>query len=229
MVFFCGNAGNPTHRFTNVERVVDWVGVNVLLVGYRGYGRGTGNPTQEGLETDGKAALDWLLEAAPASEQHPAWDPSFDRDNIFVFGRSLGGAVAVSLASDPRYGGLFRGLILENTFTSIPDMVDVVFPIFKPLKFLCTEIWPSSQRIPSVQHPILFLSSSKDELVPPAHLERLFELADQASFKRLVKFTHGEHMNLWTFPGYYQYLREFIQTPHPPLDSFQESSSHQNN
>ena len=138
-----------------------------------------------------------------------------DYNNLFLFGRSLGAAVSLSLASDQVLGKHIKGVILENAFLSVPDMIDVVFPIFKPFKFLCTDVWPNRERIVSLTHPLLILSSQKDELVPPSHSQSLFELAADTAFKRIIKFAEGEHMNLWLISGYYELLKEFIDNPIP--------------
>ena len=66
---------------------------------------------------------------------------------IYILGRSLGGAVAINLASQDFYKDKIAGLILENTFTSISDMIDYLLPVFKFLKFLQRNYWPSIDRI----------------------------------------------------------------------------------
>ena len=272
LLFFCGNAGNPSHRFPNVELIVDRVGVNVILIGYRGYGRSGGKPSQQALEEDARATLRWLMQQrdlGEGEESHsglrrrrtsgsrsrrkgdgddavidshgnveeeennqenslsssltssstlmsgPLVGDFIDYDNLFLFGRSLGAAVSLSLASDQVLGKHIKGVILENAFLSVPDMIDVVFPIFRPFKFLCTDVWPNRERIVSLTHPLLILSSQKDELVPPSHSQSLFELAADTAFKRIIKFAEGEHMNLWLITGYYELLKEFIDNPIP--------------
>ena len=86
------------------------VGVNVLIVSYRGYGASEGEPGEAGMILDAEAAWQYLQKR-----------PDVNKKTIFVFGRSLGGAVAISLAQ--KYGDEMCGLIVENTFTCISDMV----------------------------------------------------------------------------------------------------------
>ena len=88
VLYFHGNAGNIGHRLLNVQGLYTSIGCNVALVEYRGYGRSEGSPSEEGLYMDAQAALDFLLTRQDIAT-----------DKIVVFGRSLGGAVAIDLAT----------------------------------------------------------------------------------------------------------------------------------
>jgi fermentation-respiration switch protein FrsA (DUF1100 family) len=101
LLFFHGNAGNISHRRASLE-IFHWLGLDVLILDYRGYGRSAGRPTEAGLYLDAAAAWDYLVKTRGVA-------PS----DIVVFGRSLGGAVAARLAADARPGAL----ILESTFS----------------------------------------------------------------------------------------------------------------
>ncbi|KAJ2928674.1 hypothetical protein H1R20_g8388, partial [Candolleomyces eurysporus] len=142
------------------------MGCNVLTVSYRGYGHSTGRPSESGLRIDAQTALDYLT-------QHPI----LCQVPIIVFGQSLGGAVAIDLVS--RNTTEVSALILENTFMSIPALVrDWPSPI-GPLSFLCTQRWPSINRICKISKdvPILMLSGDKDMVVPPKHMRGLWVAA----------------------------------------------------
>ena len=115
MIFLHGNAGNVGSRLPNLEVLVKQLNMNIVILAYRGYGNSQGVPSEEGLYLDAEATLDFVL----SHEQ-------IDHTRVFVFGRSLGGAVAANLAN--KHMNRIRGLILENTFTSIPCMVDHIFP-----------------------------------------------------------------------------------------------------
>ncbi len=109
-------------------------------------GRSSGNPTEHGLEYDAEAVLQFI-KAHPKLKGSP----------IVLFGRSLGGAVSVSLAH--RHPDLVDAIILENTFTSIPAMVDVLMPYVSALKMLILRIsWNSKDKIRDLKQPILFIS-----------------------------------------------------------------------
>ena len=85
MIFFHGNAGNIGTRLPNIEVMVKVMKCNVLIVAYRGYSNSEGTPSEEGLKLDAEAALEWAQSRK-------------DINQIFIFGRSLGGAVAIQLA-----------------------------------------------------------------------------------------------------------------------------------
>lgn len=111
IVYFHGNAGNIGHRLQNAAGMFHTLQCNLLMVDYRGYGLSTGTPIERGLYNDARAAIDYLY------TRH-----DLDLSQIVLFGRSLGGAVAIDVASDPEYYQKLMCVVLENTFTSIPDM-----------------------------------------------------------------------------------------------------------
>jgi fermentation-respiration switch protein FrsA (DUF1100 family) len=101
-----------------------------------------------------------------------------------MMGKSLGGAVTIQLAE--KIQDAVCGLILENTFTSISEMVDHIFPLMSYVKHILLRMhWPSIERIPKVRVPMLFVSGTNDEIVPPAHTGRLFQAAVLAPFKQM--------------------------------------------
>lgn len=100
-------------------------------------------------------------------------------DKLFIYGKSLGGAVAIKVAW--KHSSQVWGLILENTFTNIPEMVDHIFPVLKYVKKLVLKInWPSINRIPEITCPIMFVSGLRDEIVPADHMQRLHDNANKA-------------------------------------------------
>jgi pimeloyl-ACP methyl ester carboxylesterase len=110
VLFFHGNAGNIGFHLPNMNKLYLTAGCNICMVEYRGYGNSSGSPSEEGLIADAEAALDFLQDRQ-----------DIDANKIVVFGWSLGGAVAIALAhARPRK---LAGLIVENTFVSIADMV----------------------------------------------------------------------------------------------------------
>ena len=156
ILFFHGNAGNIGARLPNLKVLVKKMNCNVFIIDYRGYGSSEGKPTEAGLKIDAQASLDYLRKRT-----------DINQEMIFVFGRSLGGAVAIELCMQPNSG--IRGLILENTFTSISDMASTMVPvpystIFK--WFLQKIHYPSIKRIRKVKQPILFIRGMQDEIVP---------------------------------------------------------------
>ena len=121
LIFFHENAGNVGSRLPNIEILVKELNTNVLILAYRGYGDSEGTPSEDGLKLDAEATLEYAQNR-----------DDIDNDRIFVFGRSLGGAVAIQLAAAK--SNSIKGLIVENTFTSIADMVDALMPMVARFK-----------------------------------------------------------------------------------------------
>lgn len=136
-----------------------------------------------------------------------------DPQSVVLFGRSIGGAVAIQVAA--RNPNEVAGLAVENTFTSVADMAEV---IASPLlawvaKPLLRVRYPSLETMPSVRAPVLFLAGASDELVPPAHMEALHAAARGAPSRRFVSIPDGGHNDTWLRGGarYWRELRSFVE------------------
>mmetsp|Transcript_19374 Transcript_19374/g.46551 ORF Transcript_19374/g.46551 Transcript_19374/m.46551 type:complete len:317 (-) Transcript_19374:60-1010(-) len=181
LIFFQENAGNMGLRLPSMYTLFDGLKVNILMVSYRGYGRSEGEPLEAGIKLDADAVIRKVVGMAEV-----------DPKRIMILGRSLGGAVTCYVAE--KYPEHVKGIILENTFTSIPDMVDVVLPWVAPLKFLVLTIsWSSVSLIPRITCPILFISGSRDELVPPEHMKRLHDAATKSMLRVWHAVPGGTH------------------------------------
>ncbi|KAL8558237.1 hypothetical protein ACOMHN_040935 [Nucella lapillus] len=224
LLYFHGNAGNIGHRMHNVLGLYTACGFNVLLVEYHGYGRSEGSPSENGLYLDAEAAMDFLLHRS-----------DLDLRQIFVFGRSLGGAVAVYLAASPLYAQHICGVVLENTFTSIPSMGQHIFrtQLIKYIPHWCYKnLFPSQHRIAKVQQPTLFVCGMKDELVPPVMMQTLYA-SSGSQMKRFEAFPGGTHNETWMSPGYYEAFISFLlqvlhaqgKSPVAPVTSLGSSRS----
>ena len=178
LLYFHGNAGNIGLRMPNYKELVQRCKANVFAVEYRGYGDSEGEPSERGLTLDGVAAWKYLLTRSDV----------IDTSNIVIFGRSLGGAVAIHLASilqneSKKSDEEIRpsALLLENTFTSVQEMAIQLFPLLRATSCIMDRLlenkWQNIDRIENVNCPILFLSGAKDNIVPPSHMKRLYELA----------------------------------------------------
>lgn len=207
IIFFHGNAGNIGLRLPNAYQMYHLLNANILMVEYRGYGDShSSEPTERGLKLDAEAALRFLL-------THPSIDPT----RIFIFGRSLGGAVAFHLAqfAERHNMGPVAGLIVENTFVSIAAMVDVLMPFLSPLKSLVLRIgWDSGAIIDrGLSVPILYLSGGKDTLVPPVQMRELYEKSRKRSIcARIHVVKDGTHNETWLQGGnlYWEKIRSFL-------------------
>lgn len=171
LIFFHGNAGNVGARLPNIEVLVKRLQTNVLILAYRGYGDSDGRPSEEGLNLDAETTLNFALD-----------DDEIDNDRIFVFGRSLGAAVGARLASTK--SNQLQGVILENGFTSIADMVDHLMPMVARFKFFIQRLfYPTEKYVKDITCPVLIIRGVKDEIVPSFHGTNLYQAAGKARLR----------------------------------------------
>jgi len=165
LLWFHGNAENIGHGLEHLGFYAR-LGVNVLAVDYRGYGKSEGSQNEAGVYRDADAAYDYLLQ-----ERH------IHPQDIFVFGHSLGGAVAVDLASRRECGGL----IVQSSFTSAKDMARRTFriPLFE---YIPKSQFNSLEKIRGGRAAILIVHGTRDETVPFSMGQRLFAAAPEPKF-----------------------------------------------
>ncbi len=172
-----GNGENLAHLGEYMDDLRSAYKVSILAYDYRGYGRSGGKPQESGILADARAAQQWLAQRAGTPT-----------DQVVLWGRSIGGAVSVQLATD--LGA--RGLILERTFTSLPDVAAVHYP-FLPVRWLMRNRYDSLGRIEEYQGPILQSHGTADEVVPFTLGEQLFAAAGspRKQFVRMPGVTHN--------------------------------------
>ena len=168
-----GNAGNITHRLDTIQ-TFNLLDVNVLIFDYRGYGRSEGSPSEDGTYQDAEAAWQYLVETRNVAPER-----------IVIFGRSLGGGVAAHLAHTHTPGAL----ILESTFTSMPDAAASIYP-FLPVRWLCRISYDIASIIRRIDCPILVVHSRDDEMLPFEFGQALYEAAKEP--KQFLEI-HGSH------------------------------------
>lgn len=217
ILYFHGNAGNIGHRVPNALLMLVNLKANVVLMDYRGYGKSQGEPSEQGLYLDAEATLDYVMTR-----------PDLDKTKVVLFGRSLGGAVAVRLASVNPHR--VAATIVENTFLSIPHMAATLFS-FLPMRLLplCCyrNQFLSYRQIAQCRMPSLFVSGLSDQLIPPLMMKQLYELSP-ARTKRLAIFQEGTHNDTWQCQGYFAALEQFIKDllkSHAREESVQSSAS----
>lgn len=150
------------------------MGFNVVAFAYRGYSDSTldgGFPSEKVLKQDAKAIVTYVREELKK-----------DGASLFLIGRSLGGAVATFAATiEP---DLFDGIILENTFTSISDMVDSLFYLVSFFKYFILRIdWDTKALVSTIKLPMLIITGDKDEIVPAMHSKYIFDAAKMSYFR----------------------------------------------
>ena len=171
VLFFHGNAGNLSHRVAQME-IFHNLGLNALIFDYRGYGKSEGTIRKEtDSYADSQAALRFLTQTKSIPQEH-----------IIVWGRSLGGALAIDLLAKES----FEQAVVESTFTSIDDMTQGMFPIF-PVRLLLRFHFNSLAKVNMLTTETLFIHSEEDEVIPFTLGEALFTQAPQPkSFLRLT-------------------------------------------
>ncbi len=194
VLFFHGNAGNISHRGDSI-RIFHDLGFDVFIVDYRGYGRSTGDPSEEGLYQDARTAWQYLT-----------GQRGFDANQVVVFGRSLGGVVAASLAAEVTPGAV----ILESTFTSASDMARVAFPLVSRVTVLRYR-FPAREFVAQSGAPLLVLHSREDQIVPFELGERLYH---EATAPKAFFEMQGGHNGgfLMSQPQYGKALQGFLQS-----------------
>ena len=155
-----GNAGNISHRLEYLT-MFNRLGYATLIVDYRGYGRSSGTPSEDGTYRDGEAAWRHLTEIR-----------KFAPRDIVLFGESLGGGVATWLALQHPP----RALVLASTFTSAPDLGAQVYP-WLPVRWLARIEYNNLERIPRITAPVLIAHSKGDDIIPFSHGRALFDAA----------------------------------------------------
>jgi len=175
LLFLHGNAGNISHRLDSLLIFHD-LGLAVFIIDYRGYGRSKGKPSEQGTSLDAEAAWQYLVD-----------ERGISADDIVVFGRSLGAAVAAHLAAVRQPGAL----VVESGFTSVPDMAAAQYPFF-PIRWLCRFQYNTERYLQLVSCPLLVIHSPDDEIVPFRFGRRIFEAAGQPKQFLEIRGNHND-------------------------------------
>jgi abhydrolase domain-containing protein 13 len=205
LVYFHGNAGNMGFRLENAALMYATAKINIVMMDYRGYGHSSGIPSEDGLQEDAIATLN-----------HIRSDAKLKNTPIILFGRSLGGAVAIHLAHYAQESIKMEvaGVIVENTFLSIDRMVDSIFPVlsYRLLKNILLRIgWRNDAMVTSIKCPMMFIAGDRDEIVPHAHMIELYGLAKSTKRKEIYVINGGDHNSCFIIAGreYYRRLATF--------------------
>jgi hypothetical protein len=197
VLFAHGNGGNVTY-WADEYAELNKLGAAVFAFDYRGYGRSQGVPDEAGVLADARAARAWLAQRA-----------GIDEADVVVMGLSLGGGVAVDLAAADGA----RGLILQNTFSSLPDAAAVHYP-WLPVRWLMRSRFDSLGKIAQYHGPLLQTHGDRDEIVPLELGQRLFAAANEP--KTFVLCAGGGHNDPLT-PAFIQALDKFLEELPAPV------------
>ncbi|CAK88078.1 unnamed protein product (macronuclear) [Paramecium tetraurelia] len=210
VVFFHENAGNIGWRLEYAHQYYDRVKCNFVIVAYRGYTYSTGTPHQNGIQKDANAITNYVFN-----------NLKIDKSNVFAHGRSLGGAVATYAFHQRQENAKqtgemqYKGLIIENSFTQIADVVSNMNSLFKILSpFIMFNTWKTIDLVPKIQNPILFISSGQDEVIPHQQMFRLSQAAQNTSQKFDYHIPHGDHNSNWNYDRneYFGTIQKFINS-----------------
>ena len=213
VLFYQENAGNMSFRLPFLRSLTRALNCSAFALSYRGYGASSGTPSEAGLREDALAAVLWLSQRST----HPS--------PLIIMGRSLGGAVALSTAvqclKSPNKPSTLdlRGLVIENTFSSLSATVGHVMPLLSPFigpgklcNFLLRNKWDNIEAARTLKSlPILWMSSLQDEMLPPEHMMELYALHPTEPWE-LVTFEDGRHIDTYDSHAatYWPHVRDFV-------------------
>jgi fermentation-respiration switch protein FrsA (DUF1100 family) len=166
-LLYChGNAGNLSQRNGSVAGLQQVLKESVLIFDYPGYGKSEGRPSEAGCYAAADAAYAWLVEVQ-----------KIPPERILIYGGSLGGGVAVDLASRKPH----RALILVKTFTTMPDVGGGLYP-WLPVRWLMRNRFDNLAKIGKCTRPVFIAHGTTDRLVPYELGERLFVAANEPKY-----------------------------------------------
>ncbi len=175
VLFFHGNAGNISHRLDSIG-IFHQLGLDTLIIDYRGYGQSTGKTTEQGTYLDAQAAWGYLAD-----------ERGIPADRIIVFGRSLGGAIGAWLGAKRTPAAV----IIESSFTSGVDMARRLYP-FLPVRLITRLRYPVVEYASRLECPVLVVHSRNDEIIPFEMGQSIYAAVNQRkSFLEL----RGDHNN----------------------------------
>jgi hypothetical protein len=193
VLYFGGNAEEVSWMLEEAQAGAP--GVSWLLMDYRGYGQSGGSPSEAALVADALALYDRALAL-----------PGVDAKRIYAFGRSLGSGVAVALAAQRP----LAGVILATPFDSLAAVAKRYY-WYLPVDWMLRHRFDSVERAPGLQTPLLCLIAERDEVIPPAHAERLFEA--WGGTKRKEVLAGAQHNGTDAHPRFWSSIRAFLEHP----------------
>jgi alpha-beta hydrolase superfamily lysophospholipase len=182
VLYLHGARWNLTGQTRRIEQLHRF-GFSVFAIDYRGFGQSDGDlPSEDSVYEDAQAAWKWLGERQP--------DPS----RRFIYGHSLGGAVAIDLAARLSADGVpVGGLIAESTFTTLADIAAVLTSEWLPTKLILSQKFDSVDKIARLKMPVFLVHGTGDRMVPSRFSETLYEAAP--SPKKLLLVDGAGHNN----------------------------------
>jgi pimeloyl-ACP methyl ester carboxylesterase len=193
ILLFHGNTGNISDCLESLRQFAS-LGYGTFVFDYRGYGHSEDRPDEQGTYHDADAAWEWLLR-----EKH------FAPDAVVIVGRSLGAAIAAHIAARHRPAAV----ILESTFTSLPDIAAETHPLV-PARLMTRFKYNTLARMPRIHSPVMIVHGREDQVIGYHHGERLYAAANEP---KVFLEISGDHATGFLDSGdkYIDGLREFLQ------------------
>ena len=192
-----GARWNLTGHVRRIEQLRRF-GFSVFAIDYRGFGKSDGDlPSEQMCYEDASAGWAWLAKQQP------------DAARRFIYGHSLGGAIAIDLAAklaanQGNKGPQARGLIVESSFTSLPDVAAELSFSWLPTSLILSQKFDSIEKIKAVNIPVLVVHGAGDRFIPARFSQALYQAAPDP--KKLLLIENGSHNNsMWIGDGEYQH------------------------
>jgi len=205
-IIYCHGQGENLSQWQNVAQFLANNGYGVFMIDYRGHGKSEGGPYEQGLYIDLESAINYLVDSKQVK-----------RDNLVLWGRSMGGAIVADVASRNN----FKAVILESTFTNLRDeaihltstgILESKLGFWTSLSTKFVRYIPlitkfsTDKKICKITSPLLIGGSKNDETVPVAMSYKLESLNPKA--KLFISETGSHHESEWFFPE----VKEFLQS-----------------
>jgi fermentation-respiration switch protein FrsA (DUF1100 family) len=176
VIYLHGNSYNLEYRKAKFRELLD-MGFGFVAPAWRGFSASEGTPTKEGLYIDARTAIDF------------AESMGYKTDDIILIGESLGTGIAVQMATEKH----FKGLFLITPYTSISDRAQEIY-WYLPVKHLIKDNFISIDKISKINTPVLIVHGDEDDVIPHHHSEKLFKEAQEP--KELIIYPGKSHNNL---------------------------------
>lgn len=176
ILYFHGNSYHLGQRSPKFREMID-LGYGFVAPSYHGFGKSEGTPSKQAILEDARTAVKFLQENG------------YKTEDVIVIGDSLGSGVAVQMATEYK----FKGVFLITPYTSVADRAQEIY-WYIPVHYLVRDNFISSDKIDHINAPLLIVHGTKDDVIPHAHSEKLFELAEEP--KKLIIYDGKGHANL---------------------------------
>ncbi len=192
LIYFHGNAGNLSGRLSDLQRI-HHMGINVLGVEYRGYGRSTGRATETGIYEDGRAALAYARN-----------NRGFPDSTIFLLGRSLGSTVAIHSAQNRK----MAGIILVSPLSSAREQAGAM-----GLGFMASMAGNAFNNLEKARYiicPVLVIHGTADRVIPVEMGRALYKALPAPKYFTAIDGAGHNNLSTAGAPVYWPAIREFI-------------------